>query len=62
MLAEIFGTDSIVVIIVVAVVVLIGGARIPKIARSFGSAKGEFERGLKEGKPPSPSASEESAN
>jgi TatA/E family protein of Tat protein translocase len=49
MLAEIFGTDLIIVIVVVAVVLLIGGARLPKIARNLGSAKSEFERGMKEG-------------
>ena len=49
MLAEILGTDGIIVIVVVAVVLLIGGARIPKIARSLGSAKHEFEKGSREG-------------
>jgi len=49
MLAEIIGTDGIIVIIVVAVVLLIGGARIPKLARNLGSAKSEFEKGVREG-------------
>jgi sec-independent protein translocase protein TatA len=53
MLAEIFGTDGIIVIVVVAVVLLVGGSRIPKIARSLGSAKHEFEKGSKEGHEPS---------
>jgi len=49
MLGEIFGVDGIVVVIVL-VVVLFGGAAIPKLARSLGSAKNEFEKGLDEGK------------
>ena len=53
MLAEIFGMDGIVVIVLLAVV-LFGGAAIPKLARSLGSAKNQFEKGLDEGKKPSP--------
>jgi sec-independent protein translocase protein TatA len=49
MLAEIFGPDLIIVIVIVAVL-LIGGTQIPKLARSLGSAKNQFEQGLKEGK------------
>ena len=44
--AEIFGPDGLIVIAVVAVVLLFGGAKLPKLARSLGSAKGEFEKGL----------------
>ena len=47
MLAEIFGMDGIIVLIVV-VVLLFGGAAIPKLARNLGSAKHEFEKGVKE--------------
>jgi len=36
-------------IIVGVVVLLFGGAAIPKLARNVGKAKGEFERGIKEG-------------
>ncbi len=47
MLAEIIGPD---ILIVLAVVVLLfGGSQLPKLARSLGSAKKEFEQGLKEG-------------
>jgi TatA/E family protein of Tat protein translocase len=46
---DIFGPDLIVVVVVI-VVVLFGGAAIPKLARNLGSAKTEFEKGLKEGK------------
>jgi sec-independent protein translocase protein TatA len=52
-LAEIFGMDGIVVVVLLAVV-LFGGAAIPKLARSLGSAKNQFEKGLNEGKNPSP--------
>jgi sec-independent protein translocase protein TatA len=45
MLAEIFGMDGVVVLVVIAVV-LFGGTQIPKIARSLGSARSEFKRGL----------------
>lgn len=46
---DIFGPDLLVVVIVVAVLIF-GGAAIPKLARNLGSAKTEFEKGLKEGK------------
>ncbi len=49
MLAEIFGPDLLIVIIVV-VVLLFGGAAIPKLARNLGSAKNQFEAGMKDGK------------
>ena len=48
MLAEIFGPDLLIVVLVL-VVVLFGGAAIPKLARNLGSAKKEFEKGVKEG-------------
>ena len=47
-LAEIFGPDLIIVVVVVAIV-LFGGSRIPKLARSLGSAQSEFKKGLSEG-------------
>lgn len=50
-LGEIFGPDLLIVVIVVAVLVF-GGAAIPKLARNLGSAKTEFEKGLKTGKNP----------
>ncbi len=46
---DIFGPDLIVVVVVIAVL-LFGGAAIPKLARNLGSAKTEFEKGLKDGK------------
>jgi len=48
MLADIFGPDLLIVLIVL-VVVLFGGAAIPKLARNLGSAKREFEKGMKDG-------------
>ena len=47
MLAEIFGLDGVVVLVVI-VAVLFGGTQIPKLARSLGSARSEFKRGLAE--------------
>jgi len=55
MLADIFGPDLLVVLLVLAVV-LFGGAAIPKLARNLGSAKREFEKGMKEGAKPSGSS------
>jgi Sec-independent protein translocase protein TatA len=48
-LGEIFGMDGVIVVVVVAVL-LFGGAAIPKFAKNLGSAKTEFEKGLKEGR------------
>ena len=44
---EIIGWDMVVVLAIIAL--LFGGSKLPKLARSLGSAKGEFERGLREG-------------
>ena len=49
MLGEIFGFDGMIVLVVL-VALLFGGAAIPKLARSLGSAKNEFEEGLDAGK------------
>jgi sec-independent protein translocase protein TatA len=46
-LAEIIGPDILVILAIVAL--LFGGSQIPKLARSLGSAKREFERGLSDG-------------
>lgn len=46
MFAEILGLDAVVVVGILAIV--LGASRLPKIARSVGQAKGEFEKGLKE--------------
>ena len=48
MLADILGPDLLIVLIVV-VLVLFGGAAIPKLARNLGSAKNEFEKGMRGG-------------
>lgn len=39
-------------VILVIVLVLFGGAKLPKLARSLGQAKNEFEAGTKEGTRP----------
>jgi sec-independent protein translocase protein TatA len=36
-------------LIVLAILLLFGGTKLPKLARSLGSAKTEFEKGSKEG-------------
>ncbi len=51
MLADIFGVYGVIVLIVV-LAVLFGGSAIPKLARNLGSARGEFEKGLKESRAP----------
>ena len=48
-LGEIFGVDGVIVVVVVAIL-LFGGAAIPKLAKNLGSAKSEFEKGIKAGK------------
>ena len=53
MIANIAGPDLIIVLIVIAVV-LFGGSAIPKLARNLGSAKTEFEKGLKDAKSKAP--------
>jgi len=49
LLGEIFGPDLLIVVIIVAVLVF-GGSAIPKLAKNLGSAKSEFEKGLKDAK------------
>jgi sec-independent protein translocase protein TatA len=47
-LADILGGPDIIIVLVIVLVVF-GGSQLPKLARSLGAAKGEFEKGLKEG-------------
>lgn len=49
MLAEIFGTDGLIVIAVIVVVLLFGGSQLPKLARGLGSASHEFKKGMEHG-------------
>lgn len=49
MLAEIIGPDGLILIVVAALVLLFGGSRVPRLARSLGAAKSEFEKGVKDG-------------
>jgi TatA/E family protein of Tat protein translocase len=46
-LAEIASIEVILIVVAVGMIVF-GSAKIPKIARGLGSAKSEFERGLKD--------------
>jgi sec-independent protein translocase protein TatA len=45
-LGEIIGPDLLIVLAIVAL--LFGGSQLPKLARSLGSAKSQFEAGLRE--------------
>ncbi len=47
-LAEIASVEVILIVVAVGMIVF-GSAKIPKIARGLGSAKSEFEHGLKHG-------------
>ncbi|NNN08344.1 MAG: twin-arginine translocase TatA/TatE family subunit [Acidimicrobiaceae bacterium] len=49
MLAALDGVDGIIVVVILVVLVF-GGSAIPKLARNLGSAKTEFEKGLKNAK------------
>jgi sec-independent protein translocase protein TatA len=51
--AEIFGVDGIIVIGAVIIVLLFGGTKLPKLARSLGSASHEFKKGVQSGDPES---------
>ena len=46
-LAEILGPDMLIILAIVAL--LFGSKQLPKLARSLGSAKSEFEKGIHEG-------------
>jgi sec-independent protein translocase protein TatA len=46
-LGEIIGPD--ILIIGAVILLLFGGSQLPKLARSLGSSKKEFEKGLQEG-------------
>jgi TatA/E family protein of Tat protein translocase len=56
-LGEILGPELLIVLAIVAL--LFGSTKLPKLARSLGSTKSEFERGLREGatSDPDPSGS-----
>ena len=47
MFASIGAPEIIIGLLVIAL--LFGGAKLPKLARSLGSAKGEFEKGMRDG-------------
>jgi sec-independent protein translocase protein TatA len=49
LLGALEGPDLLIVVVVIAVLVF-GGSAIPKLARNLGSAKIEFEKGLKTAK------------
>ena len=39
------GYDQIIIVVIVIVALLFGAKKIPELARTFGKAKGEFEKG-----------------
>jgi sec-independent protein translocase protein TatA len=47
-IAEIASLDVILIVIAVGLIVF-GSSKLPKIARGLGSAKSEFEKGIKDG-------------
>jgi sec-independent protein translocase protein TatA len=47
-IAEVASLDVILIVIAVGLIVF-GSSKLPKIARGLGSAKSEFEKGIKEG-------------
>lgn len=49
LVADIFSPD-IVVVVVIAILLLLAGPKLPKLARSLGSASHEFKKGVEEGK------------
>jgi sec-independent protein translocase protein TatA len=51
-LGEIVGWEALLVLAVIAL--LFGGSRLPKLARSLGSVKPEFDRGRRDPAPPDP--------
>jgi sec-independent protein translocase protein TatA len=38
-----------IIIVLLVVVLLFGGSKLPKLARSLGAAKGEFDKGVRDG-------------
>jgi sec-independent protein translocase protein TatA len=58
--AEIFGPDVLIVLVIVAL--LFGGAKLPQLARSLGSAKAEFEKGQRGEEDPKPAAKAEATD
>lgn len=58
-LADVLGPFDLIVVLIVALLIF-GGSKLPKVARSLGTATQEFKRGAQEGpkrtasEPPSP--------
>lgn len=43
------GPQEITIVIIIAVILIFGAKKIPELAKTFGKAKGEFEKGKIEG-------------
>lgn len=48
-LAGFIGGSEWIIVVVIAVVLIFGAKKIPELAKTFGKARGEFERGKLEG-------------
>ncbi|RNJ75254.1 MAG: translocase [Nitrosopumilus sp. H8] len=48
-LAGFIGGSEWIIVVVIAVVLIFGAKKIPDLAKTFGKAKGEFEKGKLEG-------------
>lgn len=57
-----FESVDVIVIVAVVAILIFGSSKIPKIARGLGSAKSEFEKGLKEGQASSASTTTTTAS
>ncbi|MEI7478843.1 MAG: twin-arginine translocase TatA/TatE family subunit [Actinomycetes bacterium] len=60
MVGSIFSPEVLIILIVV-IGLLLGAKRIPQMARSLGSAKREFEKGLKDGDKGEPDAASQAS-
>jgi sec-independent protein translocase protein TatA len=59
MFAEILGPDLLIILVIV--MLLFGGSQLPKLARSLGTAKREFELGMSSREESAPSAGKNDA-
>jgi len=51
LLADVLGPFDLIVVLIVALIIF-GGSKLPKLARSLGTATQEFKRGVEEGSKP----------
>lgn len=58
LIAELASLD-VILIVVVVIALIFGSTKIPKIARGLGSAKSEFEKGVREGDQSTPASTDQ---